>query len=168
MRIRVVQCDITAMAVDAVVNAANTSLLGGGGVDGAIHRQGGPEILEACMAIRERQGGCATGEAVITTAGRLPARHVIHTVGPVWTGGGDNEQELLASCYRSSLALCHSHALATVAFPNISTGVYGYPKGAAAEIAIETVRQFDGGGIIQDVAFVCFDDENLAIYEGLV
>ena len=168
MRIRVVQGDITTMAVDAVVNAANTSLLGGGGVDGAIHRQGGPEILKACMAIRDRQGGCATGDAVITTAGRLPARHVIHTVGPIWNGGGDDEPTLLASCYRSSLALCVDHGLESVAFPNISTGVYGYPKGAAAEVAIETVRNFDGGGVIQDVTFVCFDDENLAIYEGLV
>ena len=168
MRIRVVQGDITTLAVDAVVNAANTSLLGGGGVDGAIHRQGGPEILEACKAVRARQGGCATGEAVITTAGRLPARHVIHTVGPVWHGGDDGEADLLASCYRSSLVLCHAHRLPTVAFPNISTGVYGYPKRPAAEIAVEAVRGFDGGGIIAEVAFVCFDDENFDIYQALL
>lgn len=164
MQIRLIQGDITAAAVDAIVNAANTSLLGGGGVDGAIHRGGGPEILAECKLI----GGCATGAAVITTAGRLPARHVIHTVGPIWNGGGDGEPALLASCYRSSLALCVDHGLRTVAFPNISTGVYGYPKRAAAAIAVESVRGFDHGGVIEDVAFVCFDDENHAIYETLV
>ena len=168
MRIRLMQGDITTLDVDAVVNAANTSLLGGGGVDGAIHRRGGPEILAECMAIRDRQGGCETGAAVITTAGLLPARHVIHTVGPIWNGGGAGEPELLANCYRSSLALCVAHDLQTVAFPNISTGVYGYPKPQAAAIAVETVRGFDGSGIIADVAFVCFDEENLAIYEDLI
>jgi O-acetyl-ADP-ribose deacetylase (regulator of RNase III) len=168
MRIRLQQGDITRFETDAIVNAANTSLLGGGGVDGAIHRAGGPEILAACRVIRARQGGCETGDAVITTAGQLPARHVIHTVGPIWQGGGDGEAELLASCYRSSLALCVAHGLATVAFPNISTGVYGYPKQPAAAIAVETVRAFDGGGIIEDVTFVCFDDENHAIYEALI
>lgn len=168
MQIRLQHGDITQVAVDAVVNAANTSLLGGSGVDGAIHRHGGPEILEACKAIRRSQGGCETGEAVITTAGLLPARHVIHTVGPVWNGGDDGEPELLANCYRSSLALCVAHDLRTVAFPNISTGVYGYPKRPAAAVAVEAVSGFDGAGVIETVTFVCFDAENLAIYEGLV
>lgn len=168
MLIRLMQGDITAFESDVIVNAANTSLLGGGGVDGAIHRGGGPEILAACMAVRERQGGCETGGAVITTAGLLPARYVIHTVGPVWQGGESGEPELLARCYQSSMALCVEHGLRSVAFPNISTGVYRYPKRQAASIAVETVRAFDGGGIIEDVAFVCFDAENLAIYEGLV
>ena len=168
MRIRLMQGDITTVEADAIVNAANTSLLGGGGVDGAIHRRGGPEILDACIAIRDRQGGCETGDAVITTAGLLPARYVIHTVGPVWQGGASDESALLASCYRSSLALCMEHELQTVAFPNISTGVYRYPKRQAAAIAIETVRAFDGGGVIEDVTFVCFDEDSLAIYQGLV
>ena len=168
MRIRLMQGDITTVEADAIVNAANTSLLGGGGVDGAIHRRGGPDILDACIAIRDRQGGCETGDAVITTAGLLPARYVIHTVGPVWQGGASGEPHLLASCYRSSLALCVDHGLRTVAFPNISTGVYRFPKRQAASIAIETVRAFDGGGVIEDVTFVCFDDDNLAIYQGLI
>lgn len=168
MRIRLMQGDITAVEADAIVNAANTSLLGGGGVDGAIHRCGGPDILAACIAIRDRQGGCQTGDAVITTAGLLPARYVIHTVGPVWNGGDDGEPDLLASCYRTSLALCVEYGLRAVAFPNISTGVYRFPKQQAAAIAVDAVRAFDGGGVIEDVAFVCFDDENSAIYEGLV
>lgn len=168
MRIRLMQGDITTVEADAIVNAANTSLLGGGGVDGAIHRRGGPEILDACIIIRDLQGGCETGDAVITTAGLLPARYVIHTVGPVWQGGASDEPALLASCYRSSLVLCMEHELQTVAFPNISTGVYRFPKRQAAAIAIETVQAFDGGGVIEDVVFVCFDDDNLAIYEGLV
>ncbi|WP_426060998.1 O-acetyl-ADP-ribose deacetylase [Hymenobacter sp. B1770] len=127
-RIQVVQGDITKQQADAIVNAANSSLLGGGGVDGAIHRAGGPAILEDCQKIRARQGGCKTGEAVITTGGRLLATHVIHTVGPVWNGGNKGEPELLAGCYRNCLALASEHRLATVAFPGISTGIYGYPK----------------------------------------
>ena len=124
MEIELIRGDITQLAVDAIVNAANTSLLGGGGVDGAIHRAGGPEILEACMEIRARQGGCAVGEAVITTAGALPARFVIHTVGPVWNGGDKGEAERLRACYLNTLQLASEHKLQSVAFPNISTGVY--------------------------------------------
>ena len=136
MNIKLLQADITTLAVGAIVNAANSSLLGGGGVDGAIHRAGGPEILDACRDIRARQGGCDTGEAVITTAGRLSAEYVIHTVGPVWQGGGKGEADRLANCYRNSLGLCLQHNIETVAFPNISTGVYGYPKQAAADVAV--------------------------------
>src|SRR3712207_3637606 len=127
MMVRVIRGDITKVEVDAIVNADNSSLLGGGGVDGAIHRAGGPDILEECRKIRARQGGCATGEAVITTAGRLPARYVIHTVGPVWNGGGHREEELLANAYLNSLKLAVAHKCQTIAFPNISTGVYRFP-----------------------------------------
>lgn len=168
MRIRLLRGDITTLDTAAIVNAANTLLLGGGGVDGAIHRRGGPEIMEECMLIRERQGGCETGQAVITTAGKLPARHVIHTVGPIWSGGDCDEPTLLASCYHSSLTLCVEHNLPTVAFPNISTGVFGYPKHAAAEIAVSAVRTFDCGDGIDEVTFVCFHAENFDIYEALI
>lgn len=168
MKIRVVQGDITTVEVDAVVNAANSSLLGGGGVDGAIHRRGGPAILEACKAIRASQGGCATGEAVITTAGNLPARYVVHTVGPVWQGGGQYEAQLLTSCYTTSLDLCVQNGIRSVAFPNISTGVYGYPKQPAAEIAVAAVNGFGDLEMLSDVVFVCFDAENLAFYEALL
>jgi O-acetyl-ADP-ribose deacetylase (regulator of RNase III) len=143
-RIEVQQGDITKIKADAIVNAANTSLLGGGGVDGAIHRAGGPEILEACRKIVARQGGCPTGEAVITTAGKLPVSYVIHTVGPVWNGGNKGEAEKLASCYRNSLKLAQENDCQTVAFPNISTGVYGYPKKEAAEIAVKETVAFSG------------------------
>jgi len=161
--------DITSMQVDAIVNAANSSLLGGGGVDGAIHRKGGPEILEECMQIRQRQGGCAVGEAVITTGGLLPAKFVIHTVGPVWHGGNNNERELLASAYQNSLKLAEERTLATVAFPNISTGIYGFPKEPAAEIAIETVKNFmQRAKQVQEVTFVCYDEENFKIYKRLL
>jgi O-acetyl-ADP-ribose deacetylase (regulator of RNase III) len=162
------QGDITTLDVDAIVNAANTSLLGGGGVDGAIHRAGGPAILEACMKIRAAQGGCDTGKAVITTAGRLPARYVIHTVGPVWNGGGDGEAELLASCYRSCLELCVANDIRRVAFPNISTGIYRFPKEKAAALAVKEVKTFDNRDSIREVTFVCFDVENFKIYEELV
>jgi O-acetyl-ADP-ribose deacetylase len=165
--IQVHQGDITKMDTDAIVNAANSSLLGGGGVDGAIHRAGGRQILEACMQIRARQGGCATGEAVITTGGNLPARYVIHTVGPVWQGGNRNEPQLLANAYRNSLQLAVENNCRTIAFPNISTGIYGYPKELAAQVAISTVNQFvkDNPGIVDAIIFVCFDDENFNIYQ---
>jgi len=169
MMIELLQGDITKIQVDAIVNAANTSLLGGGGVDGAIHRAGGPEILEECKKIRSRQGGCSVGAAVITTAGNLPAKYVIHTVGPVWNGGKSKEQELLASAYRSSLQLATEHGVHTIAFPNISTGIYRFPKQRAAEIAMATVREFLGANSgIEKVIFVCFDLENLEIYKKLL
>ena len=131
-RIQLIRGDITGLKVDAIVNAANHELLGGGGVDGAIHRAGGPEILEACKKIREKQDGCPTGEAVLTTAGRLAAKYVIHTVGPIWHGGQNQEASLLAACYRNSLRLAVENAVQTIAFPNISTGVYRFPKDLAA------------------------------------
>ncbi len=164
MQIELLRGDITKIEVDAVVNAANTSLLGGGGVDGAIHRAGGPAILEECRQIRARQGGCEVGEAVITTAGNLPAQHVIHTVGPVWNGGQSGEPAKLRNCYINSLALADQHKLRTVAFPNISTGVYRYPKAAAAKIAIEAVRTAPKGSV-ERVLFVCFDEENFRLYQ---
>lgn len=139
MRLELVQGDITELEVDAIVNAANSSLLGGGGVDGAIHNAAGPDLLEECIQIRARDGGCATGDAKITAGYRLPAKHVIHTVGPVWRGGTNGEPELLASCYRKSLALAAKVGATSVAFPAISTGVYGYPLRPAAEIAIRTI-----------------------------
>ena len=165
-RLQLVQGDITRQPVSAIVNAANSSLLGGGGVDGAIHRAGGPAILEECRQIRARQGGCKTGEAVITTGGRLPAARVIHTVGPVWNGGHKGEPELLASCYRNSLRLAQENQLASVAFPGISTGIYGYPKAEAAAIAVREVRQWLAAHAFpQTVVFVVFDDESRRIYE---
>src|SRR4030095_8564382 len=138
-KIEIVRGDITKQKVDAIVNAANSSLMGGGGVDGAIHHAGGPAILKECKKIVAKQGGCPTGEAVITTGGSLPARFVIHTVGPVWNGGKNNEQEKLSNCYKNSLRLALENKLETIAFPNISTGIYGYPKKEAAQIAIQTV-----------------------------
>ena len=164
MNIELVKADITAIKVEAIVNAANTSLLGGGGVDGAIHRKGGKAILEECIQIRNRQGGCATGNAVITTAGKLPAKKVIHTVGPVWNGGGNNEVQLLRNCYINSLNLALEHLLKTIAFPNISTGIYGFPKDKAAGIALEAVKNYADGGFFERVLFVCFDDENYNLY----
>ncbi|MBO9202236.1 MULTISPECIES: O-acetyl-ADP-ribose deacetylase [Niastella] len=164
--IRLIQGDITKIEVDAIVNAANTSLLGGGGVDGAIHRAGGPAILEECRQIRAKQGGCAIGAAVITTAGRLPAKYVIHTVGPVWNGGHNGEPELLANCYRHSLQLAVETGIKTIAFPNISTGIYHFPKSEAATIAITTVQQFLAtDNTIKEIIFVCFDEENYALYK---
>ncbi|GAB4494054.1 MAG: O-acetyl-ADP-ribose deacetylase [Saprospiraceae bacterium] len=158
--------DITRIAFDAIVNAANSSLLGGGGVDGAIHRAGGPRILEECMAIRARQGGCATGEAVITTGGNLPARFVIHTVGPVFRENDMKIPVLLGNCYRNSLLLAIQNDLKTIAFPNISTGVFGYPKKEAADIAIQAVQRFllESEYILEEVRFVCFDEENFELY----
>jgi O-acetyl-ADP-ribose deacetylase (regulator of RNase III) len=142
VRMKLIKGDITKLDVDAVVNAANSSLMGGGGVDGAIHRVGGPAILEECRKIVNRQGGCATGAAVITTGGNLPASFVVHTVGPVWHGGSKGEAGKLADCYRNSLKLAAENGCRTIAFPNISTGVYGFPKEAAAKIAVETVSEY--------------------------
>jgi O-acetyl-ADP-ribose deacetylase (regulator of RNase III) len=165
-RLRIEQGDITKLATTAIVNAANSSLLGGGGVDGAIHRAGGPQVLDECHQIRARQGGCKTGEAVITTGGRLPAQYVIHTVGPVWNGGHKDEPALLAACYRSSLRLALDHKLASVAFPGISTGIYGYPKAEAAAIAVREVRQWLATHAWpQEVVLVAFDAETKRQYE---
>jgi O-acetyl-ADP-ribose deacetylase len=165
-RIEILTGDITRLEVDAIVNAANSSLMGGGGVDGAIHRAGGPAILEACKAIVARQGGCKPGEAVITTAGNLPAQFVIHTVGPVWNGGNKNEAQKLSDCYRNSLRLAAENNLSTIAFPNISTGIYGYPKEEAAAIATRTVVDFlKHNNSIDKVYFVCFDEENYKFYK---
>ena len=161
LNIEVIKGDITKLAVDAIVNAANSSLMGGGGVDGAIHRAGGPAILEECRKIVAKQGSCKTGEAVITTAGKLPSKFVIHTVGPVWNGGNKNEPQLLANCYQNSLQLAVDNQCKTIAFPNISTGVYRFPKDKAAEIAVKTVSDFLGrSNKIEKVIFVCFDEEN--------
>lgn len=164
-RIELVQGDITREATDAIVNAANSSLLGGGGVDGAIHRSGGPEILEDCKRIRARRGSLPPGEAVITTAGRLPCRHVIHTVGPVWNGGTSGEAETLARCYRESLALAASHGLTSLAFPSISTGAYGYPVAQAAAVALRAVRDvLEAGSAVTLVRFVLFSAGDLETY----
>jgi len=167
--IKVIQGDITQIKVDAIVNAANTSLLGGGGVDGAIHRAGGKSILEECIVIRDKQGGCNVGEAVITNAGNLPAKFVIHTVGPIWRGGNDNEDQLLLNAYRNSLQLAIDNNVQSISFPNISTGVYGFPKERAANIALSTVFDYlKSDHVIKDVIFVCFDRENFDIYDRLM
>lgn len=161
---------ITKEKVDAVVNAANTSLLGGGGVDGAIHQAGGPAIMEACTEIRQERGGIATGEAVLTTAGELPARFVIHTAGPVWHGGKSGELRLLAKCYRNSLLLADRHMLKSIAFSNISTGVYGLPKEKAAEVALKTVRKYlsEKTTSLEKISFICYDEENYQLYRQLL
>ena len=159
------QADITQLDVDAIVNAANTSLMGGGGVDGAIHRAAGQELVAECMTLN----GCPTGEARITKGYRLKARHVIHTVGPVWHGGRNGEQELLQSCYRNSLELAAKHGLQSIAFPCISTGVYRFPADQAAEIAVESVRQFlETPSSIQTVIFCCFSEADRVKYETLL
>jgi O-acetyl-ADP-ribose deacetylase (regulator of RNase III) len=168
-RIKLKQGDITKLNIDAIVNAANSSLMGGGGVDGAIHRAGGKQILEECIKIVDRQGGCKTGRAVITTGGRLPAKHVIHTVGPVWSGGNNNEPQLLVGCYENSLKLAVSNGVTSIAFPNISTGVYRFPKDKAAEIAVTTIDGFlQTNSEIEEVIFICFDDENFKLYERVI
>jgi O-acetyl-ADP-ribose deacetylase len=158
--IEVVQGDITRLSVDAIVNAANSTLLGGGGVDGAIHRAAGPQLLAECRSL----GGCVPGDAKITFGYRLPARHVIHAVGPVWNGGVAGEAELLASCYRRSLALADLNAFASIAFPAISTGVYGYPRREAAIVAVSTVREAMRESTIERVIFCCFDGETRNLY----
>ena len=164
-RIEVIEADITKLQVDAIVNAANTSLLGGGGVDGAIHRAAGPELIEECRKI----GGCATGEAVITKGYRLPAKHVIHTVGPIWSGGQRGEPELLAGCYRNSFALADKHGIKSIAFPAISTGAYRFPLEMATEIAILEAKAFlDRNPEFQKVIFACFGQEAYATYVRLL
>ena len=164
-KITLMQGDITKIACDAIVNAANSSLLGGGGVDGAIHRAGGKSILEECRKLN----GCPVGQAKITGAGNLPCRYVIHTVGPVWRGGKSGEPALLKSCYARSLSLAVSHGLRTIAFPNISTGIYGYPKEKAAKIAVEAVRGFiTENGALEEIIFCCFDADNFRLYQTLL
>lgn len=168
-RIQLLSGDITQTDVDAIVNAANRSLMGGGGVDGAIHRAGGQAILTECEKIRNLQGGCPTGEAVITGAGRLPARYVIHAVGPVWRGGEQNEEALLKSTYQHCFLLAQQYGIKTLAFPNISTGVYRFPKPLAAAIALEeTEAALTANPALECVKFLCFDDENYHIYKTLL
>lgn len=165
LNIRLVKDDITKLPVKAIVNAANNSLLGGGGVDGAIHRAAGPKLLEECKSLN----GCKTGDAKITAGYKLPAKHVIHTVGPVWRGGKNNEESLLASCYSSSLKLAFDYQCNTIAFPNISTGVYGFPKDRASQIAVKTVEEFlMKNNMPGEVTFCCFDDENYLLYQSLL
>ncbi len=166
MDIQIVKGDITKVSVDVIVNAANTSLMGGGGVDGAIHRAGGKSVLEECIAIRNCQGGCKVGEAVITTGGDLRAKKVIHTVGPKWNGGRSKEPELLRSCYEKSLELAETFKFRSIAFPNISTGIYGYPKEEAAQIVYDVVKTYPFNSL-ETLIFVCFDDENHSIYNDL-
>jgi len=164
-RIEVIQGDITRLAVDAIVNAANETLLGGGGVDGAIHNAAGPGLMRECQTL----GGCPTGSARITGGYKLKARHVIHAVGPFWQGGGAGEAELLAGCYRAALALAQAHGCASIAFPAISTGIYGYPKAAAAGIAVPTVKAaLDEAPGVEHVVFCAFDAETADIYRGLL
>lgn len=164
MNIKALKADITKLSTDAIVNAANSTLLGGGGVDGAIHRAAGPELLAECRTLN----GCHTGQAKITSGYRLPARYVIHTVGPVWHGGGSNEAKLLSDAYRNSLELATAHDIRSIAFPAISTGVYGYPKEAAAHIAIDTIRAFLNEHEDMEVILTAFSDDDLKRYERIL
>ena len=161
LKIEIVKGDITQLRVDAIVNAANSSLLGGGGVDGAIHRAGGPSIVEECRRIVDKQGYCKTGKAVITTAGNLPAKFVIHTVGPIWTGGHECEEIKLADCYKNSLQLAVENDVKTIAFPGISTGIYGFPKESAARISVDAIVDFlNTDSSVEKVYLVCYNDDN--------
>jgi len=163
--LRALQANIVTLSVDAIVNAANSSLLGGGGVDGAIHRAAGPQLLEECRKL----GGCKVGDAKLTKGYKLPARFVIHTVGPVWRGGENGEPELLASCYRNSMAIAFKNGIKSIAFPSISTGVYGYPITLAARVAVKTIRNAIGQpSKIEEVLFCCFSQKDLEVYESLL
>ncbi|SHK20732.1 O-acetyl-ADP-ribose deacetylase [Paramaledivibacter caminithermalis] len=163
-KINLIQGDITKQKIEAIVNAANSTLLGGGGVDGAIHKAGGPEILRECKAIRKKQGGCHVGEAVITTAGNLPSKYVIHTVGPIWRGGTNNEPILLANAYKNSLKLAHKNNIKSIAFPSISTGVYGYPIEKASIIALTTVKNVLDKISFKEIRFILFSNKDFNIY----
>lgn len=167
IQIELIQGDITRADVDVIVNAANKELIGGGGVDGAIRRAGGEEVVKECDDIRATQGGCPTGTAVITTGGDLPAKHIIHTAGPVWEGGNKNESKLLSSCYRESLLLAAENGLDSIAFPSISTGVYGYPTEKAAKLALETIQELAdvNKNIPSIIQFILFDDSTYSCYE---
>jgi O-acetyl-ADP-ribose deacetylase len=168
-RIKLVRGDITKLEVDAIVNAANSNLTGGGGVDGAIHQAAGPGLLEECLRIKARQDGCPPGEAVITSGGNLKVKFVIHAVGPIWKDGNEDEHNVLANAYRNSLVLAVANSVETIAFPNISTGIYGFPKAPAAEISIREVKNFlSKDDTIQTVTFCCFDEENFDIYDQLL
>ena len=164
-RLNLIQGDITLQETDAIVNAANTGLLGGGGVDGAIHRAGGPEILEECKKIRAKQGKCPTGEAVITTGGNMATGHVIHTPGPVWHGGNRNEEQLLRNSYYNCLNLAKENGIKSISFPSISTGVYRFPIDKAARIALTTVKEFIQEHKLEEVRFVLFSEKDLKVYE---
>ena len=164
-RLNLIQGDITLQETDAIVNAANTGLRGGGGVDGAIHRAGGPKILEECKKIRAKQGGCPTGEAVITTGGNMATGHVIHTAGPVWHGGNRNEEQLLRNAYYNSLNLAKENRIKSISFPSISTGVYRFPIDKAARIALTTVKEFVQEHKLEEVRFVLFSERDLKVYE---
>lgn len=167
--IKLVKGDITQMSVDAIVNAANSSLMGGGGVDGAIHRAAGNTILDECKAWVSEHGKLSTGKAMLTSAGELPIKGIIHTVGPVWRGGTENEDQLLAACYINALHIAYEEGFSSIAFPNISTGIFGFPKQDAAEVAIDTVHNFLASQELgMKVYFVCFDDENFNIYKSFL